>query len=440
MADGSGWPVAYRRARGGGFQPPPSLPPLNIPRKAPVEMPEFEPDRANGPGTPMPTKFGPEHPKHPDYVPPRGAGKVAGRALARFIMRRALGPLGTALDLWDLYNALQNLLRRYQSPAWVPAMPGWKLVRDCGRSPQDGPTQLSSGVCSALVFTAAGSLPSVVDPWAGHGTTYYMQNMDFFQGATWDWQLAQHWERVTPGAVPLSKPASAPLPRHDNPNRTHMPPGPKPGAPDPKPLPAPQVSPAPRPAVGVMIHMPANDQRGPFSAPSVRGPYQGFIIRNRVRVFEPEEPPVVRRPPDKPRPPEKGMKERKYRLTGVAMHVGRVVRWSMNAVTETSDVVDALYWALPAGVRARSGMALREGGYAVGARPEIAKASLLQNRIKTVYDNLDKVDGGKFFANLIKNEIADRVAGGIGKRLRSANRANPYLRNRPVGLQTGPAM
>ena len=104
----------------------------------------------------------------------------------------------------------------------------------------------------------------------------------------------------------------------------------------------------------------------------------------------------------------------------------------LNAITETSDVVWALYNSLPWQVRSFKG---EDGKW----HPIDWS---IQDRIERIYENAHLIDPGKFIENLVKNEIGDAIAGKTGQMGKDAVRSaiENGLYNRPVGLTTGPAL
>lgn len=120
--------------------------------------------------------------------------------------------------------------------------------------------------------------------------------------------------------------------------------------------------------------------------------------------------------PPPAKPPGKDTKEKKT-IMNVASgsFVGRVI----NAVTETKDVVDAIYDALPYSIRKKY-------------RNNIPA----QEKAKIIYANLGKVDMQKAIENLAWNQVEDFAYGKLGKAVGKANRRI----GRPVGVQTGIAL
>jgi hypothetical protein len=143
------------------------------------------------------------------------------------------------------------------------------------------------------------------------------------------------------------------------------------------------------------------------------------------------------------KPPPKNEKQVKGRPTSAAL---KAAQWAINIASESCDVVDALYGALPFSVtrkyerkqarygsyknwqnyqqRQKSSALLREGAGGLGCH---SKAII-------VASNAGSLDLGLAFANLVGNQIIDYVGGRIGKALGKAGREHGSL----VGFGTGP--
>jgi len=117
---------------------------------------------------------------------------------------------------------------------------------------------------------------------------------------------------------------------------------------------------------------------------------------------------------DKPAPPR--TKERKGQ---VSLSVGRLFIGAIfNGVTETADVFDAAYDALPEKVREE-----KRKRYFDEKSGKWRKAHVsLRHKVRTVVDNWDKVDLSDFAVNLIKNQAEDAAFGRLGQLGVKANR------------------
>ena len=88
----------------------------------------------------------------------------------------------------------------------------------------------------------------------------------------------------------------------------------------------------------------------------------------------------------------------------------------MASVTETIDVIDAFYDALPWYRRNK------------GDNPF--------DKAQKVYDHFEEIDLQLAIENLIINEIVDTTLGRVSQSIKPLNRAL----GRPVGVQSGPAL
>lgn len=116
----------------------------------------------------------------------------------------------------------------------------------------------------------------------------------------------------------------------------------------------------------------------------------------------------------KPARPPKYTRERK-----AVIAVGGVVRKLVNGVTETKDLIDALWKALPKDCKGHSGT--------------------LQSRMWDLYKCWSRIDIPNAIWNVISNEAQDRFYGKIGQLGRKAvkNAASHGYYRRGVGLQFG---
>lgn len=228
--------------------------------------------------------------------------------------------------------------------------------------------------------------------------------------------IPARWEPIPAKVAPMPMPLALPqvIPALDP---HSVPPG------------APMVQPKPLPYRVVPHRLPnpyrdpvEQTQRGNVAAPSPATP-QPVPVQPPPIVLPPVNPvlpgggSVVVRPPGyKPpfTPPGRGVKERKW-IAAVASSspLGRIV----NGVTEGADLVEAFYGALP--------------DYLKGCRT-------LQCKLAALYEHWDKVNMLQAIANIVANQVEDRIIGGVGSHLGRANRNNGL--NRPFGMGIGPAI
>ena len=136
------------------------------------------------------------------------------------------------------------------------------------------------------------------------------------------------------------------------------------------------------------------------------------------------EPPL---PPVKREPPRRGEKQRKVMTKTKA--IGIALYKALDAVSESAEVVDAVYDALPADVRKRwekerfpdarwvrdknTGKWERVGVERPGDNFGQYGIDGADWKLQALYYNWHKVDVEKAIKNIIKNELSDRVIGGI---------------------------
>ena len=106
------------------------------------------------------------------------------------------------------------------------------------------------------------------------------------------------------------------------------------------------------------------------------------------------------------RPPPRGTKEKKAGVNGVAY---RILRAAL-AVTEGLDLLDAIWNALPDHMQ-------------TGRSP--------QAKIADIWNNLGSLDMTDVVLNIVKNDLEDRVIGGINARAGDAFRE---LTGRPQSI------
>ena len=147
------------------------------------------------------------------------------------------------------------------------------------------------------------------------------------------------------------------------------------------------------------------------------GPPDSF--KPPVPVSRPVSPPPV----DPPNTPPSRRRERKEPVGGrIANGLLAAGKSLLDGVSETGDFINAMYSALPAGVKRK------------------ARAKTIQAKGLAVLQNWrqygNKPVAANAFWNIVQNEIGDRTYGYIGSRIRKATKANPYWVS-PVGPQAG---
>lgn len=190
---------------------------------------------------------------------------------------------------------------------------------------------------------------------------------------------------------------------------------------------------SPFPGVVPFPAVPSLPRTGPNGDP-IRGPDPGVV---------PVSPPLV-----PPRPPGRGVKERKVRVHPVLQWTLRHV---VNTVTERVDDIMCAVEALPRGLRPKPvwvpGSGVQDGGELQrprkkgkanyrwtpkGWKHEVGRyrAPTVQEDLEALYRHWDKIDVGKFLICLAKNEIEDTLIGALGH---AAGKRFP-------GIQSGPAL
>lgn len=130
-------------------------------------------------------------------------------------------------------------------------------------------------------------------------------------------------------------------------------------------------------------------------------------LRWEMQVGPSTVPPLAPRPTGK-KPPDKNTKEKKTKSSGAA---AAAVFAALDVVSEASEVVDAIYDALPDDVKKATkqkgrGLIDQAGQYGIDGADWKAQA---------IWDNFDKVDWNKALSNVIANEIQDQALGNIHK-------------------------
>lgn len=200
-------------------------------------------------------------------------------------------------------------------------------------------------------------------------------------------------------------------------------------------LPDPFADPAPKPELQVGYAEPLVGPEG-FANPDL--PYQpdyqwswqvgiGLDAPLAPSVDNPVDHPEPPVPPVRREPPRRGENQRKVITKTKA--IGIALYKALNAVSESAEVVDAVYDALPADVRKRwekerfpdarwvrdknTGKWERVGVERPGDNFGQYGIDGADWKLQALYYNWHKVDVEKAIKNIIKNELSDRVIGGI---------------------------
>jgi len=154
-------------------------------------------------------------------------------------------------------------------------------------------------------------------------------------------------------------------------------------------------------------------------------PYQRPLRPSEIPVEDRKDfPPVPSSPapPHRLRPPTSRERETKVRVRG---QVGIVKL--VNAVTESLDFLDVLYYALPKELRPRY-----KNTRFVWKNPPP------QVKLAFVYKHLDKIDAPKALQNFLTETASDVIAGTVSRKIRRNQKA--LSPDRPVGWLAGPAL
>lgn len=132
------------------------------------------------------------------------------------------------------------------------------------------------------------------------------------------------------------------------------------------------------------------------------------------------------------RPPPKGTKEKKF----IASARGTIVA-VFGGVTEVSDMVDALWEALPKSRRYGYYLLHKKGGGTFWKRRH---GATMGRKMRDIWGGLDDLDLNEAIWNLATNQLEDAAIGKLGKAAQKAQK--PWLDQlgRPLGLGAGPAL
>jgi hypothetical protein len=130
-------------------------------------------------------------------------------------------------------------------------------------------------------------------------------------------------------------------------------------------------------------------------------------------------------------PPGPGVKEGKtsLRAAGGVWQAFRLARKLINAATESGDVIDAIWDAVPYEDRKHWRHKGEDGKY---HDPRLTK------KVQLLYEHWDKVDTSKALRNIALNELEDTVIGQSHHYVNKGLIGTGYYRS-PVGYGTGPA-
>jgi hypothetical protein len=162
--------------------------------------------------------------------------------------------------------------------------------------------------------------------------------------------------------------------------------------------------------VSALAQVAAQTATQPQTAVVVQAAYNGALARPLPRTL----------PATKSRPPRAGVKEKK----GLARQIGVGVAKILDLTSESAEVVDAIYRALPKDVRKKWDRPERSadniGQYGIGGADW---------KLQALYHNWHKVDVAKAIKNILVNELEDRIIGGAMAARNRATRPDRYGSN-----------
>ncbi len=408
----SSYPVAYRGGSQGdpGFQGTPRSPLRppgndNAPRRGPYSAPF---DRGNK-RTAMPRGL--------------GAAKLAARGLARFIPY-----VGVGLIAFEAYTALHNLNR---SADWSKQVDigdyHWHVGPACHGNPISRfsiQNRLDCGVAPGYAWPSG---------WADHP---YPDGGVFIGAWFWDnlsktglgYPLMQYYGTLHRDVSPAQNPKVFYYAPEIIPGTAYP-------ALDPMVLPIGQPVAVPRPIPYKAIprarpdtHRAESTKRGPVPRRSPEPVYITWAPPGYPVVPVQDIPWELTLNPvtgdtrlaasggHKLEPPGKNTKERKAKLLAGSVGIKR----GLNIITESVDVLEAIFWALPAN--------RRWGAYTP------------QEKLKRIYLYYDEIDMSDAILNLLYNEVQDRIVGGLSSKVTKSSKWYYDATGNPIGFQTGPAI
>lgn len=159
-------------------------------------------------------------------------------------------------------------------------------------------------------------------------------------------------------------------------------------------------SPRARPRPGQRPQVSPWSPRVPSSLPS---PGATVPVSPPAVSYAPGQNPVAV-PPAGNQPPARAERERKFRGNAATRFL---LSWAVNGITESLDVVNAAYKAIPFELRKELWKAQR------------GKIST-KEKIQFVWENWDKIEGEDFVKELVKNQIEDFLIGKAGQATKRA--------------------
>lgn len=365
------------------------------------------------PGAPAPANDNWRDPRRqlpPGYKPPTPANdnvKKTGRYAFRGVLRRLNPWFQMGKTAYQLYDFSQ----RFSDDAYFSIPAGWNLYKHC-ISGGDSITIDAIGNCTQPQVVAKSKLATgyvVGQKWFTTWTVVsdYNPNPSFsvcLHHETYNWIAggtpnASQAPVLVPGVQRVATPAPWNLP-------VVYP------AVDPLAWPVGQPAPSPRPLPWRVLPY---RQVNPHRSPSEQSQWGNGLPAPRPRpsgsvVIAPGVTPSPHGPPHGSRTPGPGVKERKVQVGG---KFGGALFRALNTITESLDVIDAIYDALPNSAKVKTyriyGNAGRPGQQWADATP--------QQKLWAIYRNLHLVDIDQALLNILANQLQDFVIGKAGRHL-----------------------
>lgn len=426
-------PTARAMSAGGLSLPAPSLP--SYPKPGPLKMPV------------------PRVPANVNIPATKAAG-LLGRGLGRFVP--VLGWVIVGYELYQLYSESE----------YRAAFMGYvRVPGGCVAFPTENHTWSSTGgpstvACTLSAITNSPPAPNFTETFVfrlGQITDnqYFTppnpsdeeQNPQF-------WRTVERWQKIgvkvksnspllspayrpayepyihpswDPESAPIGQPAPMPKPLpwpqvpylpdfdpHGNPIR----------GPQPSPNPAPQPKPGIQPSPSYPAPFPEWPTPTPTRPAPQPGPQTGAPPAPAIPVTPSPKP--WPQPQNRPARPPVRTKERKFRATPAA---GSYLGIALNIASESVDVVEAVWYALPPRYRSKPQIGHDGRPHRVGA----------VQMAKDIYLHADQIDLNRAMKNILVNQLGDAMAGAMGRKLAQGN-ANMGKMGHWKGFGLGPAL
>ncbi len=146
-------------------------------------------------------------------------------------------------------------------------------------------------------------------------------------------------------------------------------------------------------------------------------------------------PPLAPPRPHRREPPERGDKERKMRSQ--AARIGQALFRALDRISESAEVVDAVYEALPDDVKRRWERGRQSRRFLDQAGQYGIEGA--DWKLEALYHNWHRVDVRQAMKNILQNHVEDKIIGGAQRYLPN-NVINAFDRELPGGKNISPEM